>query len=146
MSSGRVRVEGLKELRKACRTLAQDDAWKGDLRTAGKAAAEVVAAESRRTASSGLSTLSGKAASMGGAAVATIRALAGQTRATVAGGKASVPYFGGWEFGSSGAYRQFPAKAKTSHNIYPAIEKKSSEIVQIYGDHIDVLTKKHFPE
>lgn len=142
-----VRVEGLKELRKELRALEGDDAWKGELREAGKAAAEVVAAEARRTAASGRSTLSGANATMGSRAVATIRALAGQTRATVAGGKASVPHFGGWEFGSTGRFRQFPAKArKGSHNIYPAIEAKQREIVRVYGDRIDVLMKKHFPE
>lgn len=143
----RVRVEGLKELRKELRTLEGDDSWKADLRAAGKDAAEIVAAEARRTAAAGRSTLSGKAATMGAAAVASIRSLAGQTRATVAGGKASIAYFGGWEFGSAGHYRQFPAKARNgSHNIYPAIDTKRDEVIEIYGDRIDVLTKKHFPE
>lgn len=144
---GRVRVEGLKELRKELRSLEGDDAWKGELREAGKAAAEVVAAEARRTAAGGRSTLAGSNATMGSRAVASIRALAGQTRATVAGGKGTIPYFGGWEFGSTGRYRQFPAKARNgSHHIYPAIDSKQDEIVRLYSGRIDILMKKHFPE
>ena len=141
----RIEVTGLKELRKELRALESDGTWKAELRAAGKAAAEVVATEARRTASQGQVTLAGTPASMGGAAVASIRALAGQTRATVAGGKASIPYFGGWEFGSGGAYRQFPRKAGSSHNLYPAIERKRGEVVRVYGDEIDRLTKRHFP-
>ena len=63
----------------------------------------------------------------------------------MAGGGAAVPYFGGWEFGSGGAYRQFPAKASGSHNIYPAIDRKAGEVIEFYGDAIDALTRKHFP-
>lgn len=145
MARAGVRVEGLRELRKELRALEGDGSWKAELREAGKAAAEVVASEARRTAAQGMTTLAGTPATMGGRAVASIRALAGQTRATVAGGKTSIPYYAGWEFGSAGHFRQFPPKAGSSHNLYPAIERKRGEVIRVYGDHIDALTRKHFP-
>ena len=140
-----IRVEGLKELQKELRTLESDGTWKPELRAAGKGAAEIVATEAKRSAQAGKPTLAGTPASMGSRAVASIRALAGQTSATVAGGGAAVPWFAGWEFGSGGAYRQFPAKAGSSHNIYPAIDRKAGEVIEFYGDAIDRLTRKHFP-
>lgn len=143
----RIEVTGLKELRRELRALESDGAWKAELREAGLAAGRIVVEDARRSASAGLTTLAGTPASMGGAAIASIRALAGQTRATVAGGKASIPYFGGWEFGSKGKYRQFPRAGAPhgSHNLYRAVAENKQQIVDVYTEQLDQLIHRHFP-
>jgi hypothetical protein len=141
----RVDVIGGRELRKALKELEGDDAWKGELRQGGLEVAQIVATEAQRTASAGATTISGKHASMGSRAIATIRPLAGQTRATVALGKASAPEAAGWEWGSGGAYRQFPRKKKDGYNLYPALERKRAEVIEAYGKVIDRVTRPRFP-
>lgn len=138
----RVNVEGLRELRKRLAQLEGDASWKPALRDAGKAAAEVVAAEARVSAARGAVTLAGTPASMGARALGTIRALAAQTRATVAGGSAGVPWFGGWEFGSSGAYPQFPPKVKGGRNLYPALARTRDEVIAVYTRELDQVIER----
>ncbi len=138
MADLRVDVHGLKELRRELRALESDGTWKAELRSAGQKAADVVASEARRSA------LSASSPRMGSVAAGTIRALAGQTRATVAGGRASVPWYAGHEFGSS-RFKQFPGKRTGGYHLYPAIEKKRDEVIEVYGREIDNLTRKHFP-
>src|SRR5688500_1337954 len=128
MAGGRIQVHGLKELRRDLKALDAEGSYKAELRDAGKKAAEVVAEEARSRARRGATTISGTHASMGGAAIASIRSLAGQTRATVALGKASIAHAGGWEFGSGGAHRQFPRKKTGGYNLYPAIADKREEV------------------
>lgn len=136
-------VTGLRELRRDLAALDQDGAYKERLKAAGKRAATVVSDEARSTAKRGASTLSGAHATMGAAAIESIRPLAGQTRATVAGGKAKLPYFGGWEFGSHGRHRQFPAARRDGYNIYPAIKRRQREIVAAYRAEIDALLRDY---
>lgn len=143
MATGRIEVTGLKELRRDLKALDAEGAYKAQLRDAGKQAAEVVAEEARNRARRGAVTLAGTRASMGGAAIASIRSLAGQTRATVALGKASIPYAGGWEFGSGGANRQFPARRQGGYNLYPAIEDKREEVIKVYSREIGALLKRY---
>ena len=141
--AGKVQVHGLKELRRDLKALDSTGGYKAELRDAGKKAAEVVAEEARSRARRGATTISGTSASMGGAAIASIRALAGQTKATVALGKASIPYAGGWEFGSGGAHRQFPRKTPRGYNLYPAIDDKREEVIEVYSREIGSLLKRH---
>ena len=145
MAGAGVRVVGLRELRRDLRRLEDDSAWRPALRNAGYGAATIVATEAKQTATRGATTISGKRASMGAAAIATIRPLAGQTRAQVAGGKASLAYFGGWEFGSNGRYPQFPRARKSGYNIYPAIVRKRDEVIRFYVKALDDVTRAAFP-
>lgn len=146
MAGPAIRVKGLKETRKALRTLSQDGTWKPELRQVNKAAAEIVVTEARKRAGRGGTNLAGGPARLGGRGVASIRALASQTKATVAGGGASVPWYGGSDFGSGGRYRQFPAKKEKGRFIYPAIEDKMDEVLRVYTAGLDRLTGKYFNE
>jgi hypothetical protein len=126
----RVEVVGLKDLRRELKKLEEDDVWRPELRNAGLAAGEIVATEARRTAAAGQTTRAGKHATMGHEALATIRTLAQQTRVFVAGGSERVVWFKGWE-GLARA-KQFPPATADGYNIYPAIERKRSEVIESY--------------
>lgn len=142
MSGGKVKVEGLKELRKALRTMSKDDTYKQDLRGAGLSAAKIAETEARANARRGSVTKSGKHATMGSVAIASIKAGAGQARATLTGGRASLPYFVPWNFG--GRAKQFPRAAEPDHAMWKAVSEKQPEIVKVYTDGIERLTGKHF--
>lgn len=143
MVRARVDVEGLRDLRKRLAQLESDGSWKTGLKQAGFRAATIVADEARSSAARGATTLAGSAATMGARALATIRALAAQTRATVAGGSAGVPWFGGWEFGSSGRYRQFPAKKAGGRNLYPALARTRDEVIAVYTRELDQVVERY---
>ena len=134
-----IQVTGLRELRRDLAALDSEGAYKERLKAAGKRVATIVSDEARASAARGATTLSGTRATMGGAAIASIRPLAGQTRATVALGKAALPYAGGWEFGSHGGHRQFPAAKADGYNLYPAIKRKRSEVISAYTREIEAL-------
>lgn len=146
MAGPAVRVQGLKEARRALRTLSDDGTWKPELRAVNKSAAEIVVVEARSRAARGGTNLAGGPARLGSKGIGSIRALASQTKATVAGGGASVPWYGGSDFGSGGAHRQFPAKLKKGRFIYPAIDDKMTEILRAYTRGLDRLTSKYFNE
>lgn len=129
-----VRVEGLKELRRDLRKLAEDETWKPALREAGRRAAGVAVDEAKSIASG---------TRAGHEAIETIRALAGQTKAQIAGGTARVVWFAGWNFGSS-RYKQFPPKAKPDYFLFESVERKREEIVRVYADAIDQLVGQYF--
>lgn len=131
-----IKVQGLKELTKDLRRLDSDGPWRAELRDAGKGAAEIVATTAKRTA------MSASNPRMGSRAAGSIRALAGQRRAAVAGGRASIPWYGGHEFGSR-KYAQFPPKRKDGYHLWPAAEKERPKVVEFYTDAVDDLMKKH---
>lgn len=135
-SGGRIEVHGLKELRRDLRRLDTTGAYKAELRDAGRKAADVVATEGRRTAMGAANPR------MGSVAAGSIRSLAGQARATVAGGRASVPWYVGHEFGSV-RYRQFPRRTPGGRHLYPALARKRNEVIRVYSDEIGGLLKRH---
>lgn len=136
MAGGRVNVVGLKELRRDLKALDSEGGYKAELKDAGRKAAEVVATEARRSA------LGAANPRMGSVAAMSIRALAGQTRATVAGGKASVPWYAGHEFGSA-RYRQFPRPRQGGYHLFPALGRKRDEVIEVYSNEIGALLKRH---
>lgn len=145
--SASVKVTGLRELRRELRRLEPASEWQPALKAAGRAAGQIVADDATSSAAAGATTISGKHASMGSAALATIRVLAQQARVFIAGGRASLAYYGGWEFGSSGRHRQFPPKrGADGYNIYPAIAKNRDEIIQTYVKGIGPLLERAFPD
>lgn len=136
----------MKETRGALKALSQDATWKPELRAVNKDAAEIVADDARTKAGQAGRNLAGGLAKLGSRGVASIRALASQTKAQVAGGGASVPWYGGSDFGSGGGYRQFPPALKKGRFIYPAIDDSMDEVLRVYTRGIARLTGKHFPE
>ena len=141
----KIKVVGLKELRRDLRKLSEDGAYKPGLRAAGMKAATVVADEARRTAARALPNHAGGVARMG-PALGSIRPLASQRGAQVAGGGASYPWFGGDEFGSHGGHRsrQFPTAKEDGYNLYPAIERKRDETAKVYIEAMYGVVKPYF--
>lgn len=137
----KLRVDGLRELRKELRAI--DAAFPKELRAANKQVAEqVVVPEARRRA--GALTRP----RVGSRLLATIRALASQTSATVAMGGARTPYARGMEFGSI-RRKQFAPWRGNDRNagyfLYPTIRERSDDIVETYSRVIDELTERAFP-
>lgn len=140
----KLKVVGLKELRADLRKIESDGTWKPELRSAALAAANVVADEAKRRGGQSFTNLAGGRAALGSKGIGSIRALASQTRGQVAGGGAGVPWYGGSDFGSHGAYRQFPGAKSEGRFIYPALEDKQQEVLDTYRDALDGVIRKHF--
>lgn len=145
-----VTVEGLIPFQKELR--AANAAFPRLLRVANKEAAEMVAEEARRNASS-----------QGGAARKTapsIKALAQQRNASVKIGGKAYPYALGAEFGAI-VYKQFKPWRGNQHNmpsgisfdeqttgyfLYPAIRAKRGEVMDAYGELVNKAMDKAFPD
>lgn len=133
-----IRVTGLKELRAELRQV--DAAFPKQLQKANKKVAELIAEGTRSVFSS-----------MGGSApkvAPTVKALASQTRAQVkvgggSGVGAEVSMGNLW---GSARYKQFPAPVPAGFALYPTIKARSDEIVDVYGDALDDLLKRAFPD
>lgn len=139
MARAEITVIGLRELRRDLKALDNEGGYKPRLREAGLRVARIVADEARANARRGATTLAGTRATMGSVAIESIRPLAGQARATVAGGRKSLPYYTGWEFGSAGRNRQFPATRSGGYNLYPAVVSKRGEVLAAYRAEIERL-------
>ena len=139
-----VEIEGLKELRKELKRMGSE--WPKELQKTNKQAAALVVPEAKRRAAQSHSNLAGGVARVGSRGVASIRPLATQRSAQIAGGGAKVPWFGGNEWGSSGRFRQFPARAKEGHILWPAAKAKEPEVIKAYEKMLDDLTKRAFPD
>lgn len=135
-----IRVEGLAELRRALRKAEQVDDLT-ELRVALKRAASVVAADAQS-----------RVPSRTGRARGAIRAVSGGNKAYVVGGKKKIPYYGWLDFGSrspqTGQPRSVgpwtgsgkgPAKGRF---IYPAIDAKRPEVVDLVGDAVGQALKR----
>lgn len=96
-------------------------------------------------------------------AAASLKPARQAARAQVSGGGAGVPFFGGAEFGAGRdqpridvgpgpgrGYNQFKAWTGNGSNagrfLYPAIRQDTAEIVEMYGDALEKLAAKAFPD
>jgi hypothetical protein len=140
----RVDIQGLKELRSALRKV--DAQFPKELRLANKAAADIVVPEAKRRAGQSRPNLAGGVARAGSRGAGSIRALAQQTSAQIAGGSAGVPWFAGNDRGSGGAYRQFPSASAEGYILYPAAKAKRNEVVEVYNKMLGELTHEAFPD
>lgn|SRR5574337_175545 len=140
----RIDVQGLKELRSALRKAGTQ--FPKELRVANLAAADIVVPEAKRRALQSRPNLAGGAARVGSRGVGSIRALAQQKAAQIAGGSAGVPWFAGNEFGSSGRYRQFPSASRDGYILWPAAKAKRDEVVQVYERMLEALAAEAFPD
>lgn len=140
MAQPRIRVDGLKELRRDLKRAEQLEDLR-DLRDGLKAAAGVVADEARS-----------RVPKRSGAAAGSIRATAGGNRAFVVGGKKKVPYYGWLDFGSrsprsgqSWSVGPWTNSGKGPHKgrfIYPAIDAKDRQVVALIRDAVDKALNK----
>lgn len=146
-SSG-IHVDGLKELQRELKSL--DAEWPKELRKANKEAAEMVAARTRRSFARGTG--------VDPKVVPSIRALAQARSAAVKIGGQRFPFalgaeFGGGKFGKgnptpAGGYTtQFrPHRGRAGYHLYPTLRRSTDEVVDLYGDLIDDLTRRAFPD
>lgn len=143
MSSVRVDVQGLREFRRELKKL--DGRFPKELRAINKRAADMIVPPARRNAGASRPNQAGGTARGGSKLVGTVRALASQSRAHVAMGGARVPWARGTEWGSSGRYRQFPARSSDGYVLYPAVKEMLPAIRAAYGDMVDQLLREAFP-
>lgn len=135
---GVVAVEGLDELRRELKKL--DDAGLTDqLKDANKAVADLVVQRAQAKASTRMERR----------AAGSLRSARQAARAVVKGGSASVPFFGGAEFGSL-RYTQFRpwtgSNSQSGYFLYPAIRESTDDIVELYGDEVMKISAKAFPD
>lgn len=138
IKTGSIRVDGLRELSRALKSMDKD--LGKDLQKANKSAASLVADHARAAAYS----LGGVAAHV----APSLKASAGRMSASVSGGGATYPMFGGAEFGSI-RYRQFEtwrgSSSDAGYFLYPTIRRDVDQIVELYAEALDNLLGKAFP-
>lgn len=138
-----VRVEGLRELRRELRAI--DRQLPQEVRRLNREVGQrIVLPEAQRRARQSRTTVKGRRTHLGGRGVATIRVTASQGRAQLVGGGARAPYYAGHEWGSRGAYPQFPIANRGGYILYPAVAAKREEIVEAYGDGLEALMRRVF--
>lgn len=142
MANPQIKVTGLKELRATLKAMSEDTEWRGELKTINRAAAGVAVDEAQSLAGRGATIHSGKHATMGHVARATIRALGGANSAVLAGGSAAVPWFPPWNFG--GRANQFPSPGSPDNYLFRSIENKRNEIENVYLAGMDRFTAAKF--
>lgn len=122
MAGDRVRVEGLRELRKALKNAQKDYE---DLKAAGLEAAEPVERQARVLVPKLTGALEGTLRSAGQASGAVVRA-----------GFARVPYAGVIHFG-------WPARNISPNPfLYDALDQRRSDVIRIYQERINDISKK----
>lgn len=152
MADEAVRVAGLDQFRKELRKLDDAGLIEG-LKDANFEVAELVVRSAKANAST----------RMENRAAATLKARRGQRRAEVGLGNARTPFAIGAEFGagqnivrrsvngrSFRGYNQFRqwrgSDSGAGYFLYPAIRAETDKIVEVYGDSIDKLMSKAFPD
>mgnify|MGYP000483430577 CR=1 FL=1 len=132
-----VRVDGLREFRADLKAL--EDRLPRELTKVNKRAAEFLAQRARARGQS-LGSVAAKAAE-------TLRASGSQLGGYVIGGDGA-PYFFGAEFGAF-AYPQFKpwrgSGGDAGYFVYPEIRASEEEVVDMYGDLLDDLAARAFP-
>lgn len=130
-----IKVAGLKEFRRELKKL--DGDFPKEMSRVNNDVAGLVADAARSKAAGQGSTLEKAAPS--------IRAMKGATRAQIAIGSSQYPYALGAEFGSI-RYKQFPSPIPGGRSLYPTIRAKRNEVMERYGDLVDDVAKKAFPD
>lgn len=139
-----VRVEGLRELRRAFRQI-QDVEGTRELRTGLRDAADIVATEAR----SRVPTRTGQARD-------SVRATAGGNTAYVRGGKARVPYYGWLDFGTRSPIAGNPRSVgpwsgtgpgpQGGRFIYAALEAKDRQVAELVAAAVEQALDRLFTQ
>lgn len=138
-----VNVTGLKELRKAVKE-AGDELPKEMRQTNKNVAERIIEPAAKERGRQSRRNLAGGRAALGSVGVASIRTLATQKSATIAMGGGRVPWAGGSEWGSGGAYRQFPPKNPEGYILYPTVKDKRDEVIEAYLEEMERFTGRIF--
>jgi hypothetical protein len=153
MSGGAVQVVGLREFQRELRRLEDTELVNG-LKDVNHQVAQRVTGWAQARAA-GLGPMQSRAAG-------SLRASRTQARAQVTGGGAKVPFFGGAEFGAG---RNLPRSTRrgmvrgwnqfhpwrgsgvdAGYFLFPSIRSHNTEIVTMYGDAIQQLARRAFPD
>lgn len=149
----RIDVRGMDEFRRALKQLDSQAEIEDQLKDVNKDVADLVVQKARARA---FTPLQRKAAE-------SLKAARQLRRAAVSGGGARYPFFGGAEFGADRGISRIGPRGRryVGHNqfepwrgssrdagyfLYPAIRDNTEELVEMYGDAIDQLTRKAFPD
>lgn len=139
-----VRVQGLDKFRSELRKIQQSGGADGIalLKEANYRVASMVVGKAQSRASS-IGPMQAKAA-------ASLRPGRQQARAVVSGGSARVPFFYGAEFGAL-QYKQFlpwkkPGNGNTGYFLFPTMKAETQNIINMYGDELDKISKDAFPD
>lgn len=148
-----VEVEGLKPFVKELKALGDAD-LSAEFKDANVAVADLIVERARARAAG-----EGRQAK---AAAKTLRAVKSKVRAEVVMGGTKAPWVFGAEFGAqqdkprartSGTYRgfnQFKPWRGSGENagyfLYPAIRASTDDVVDLYGERLDELVSKAFPD
>lgn len=137
MAESHIEVDGLRDFQKALKQAGDD--FPKELRVASKDAAEIVAAGTRQS----FSSRSGVAPKV----AASVKVLAQQRGAAVRIGGKAFPYALGSNFGAGPRYPQFPqfAGSGDDYSLYKTIRARRAEVLESYGDAVDRLARKAFP-
>lgn len=143
-SQDTVKVQGLDKFRSELRKLQQSGGSDGIalLKEANYQVALMVVGKAQSRASS-VGPMQARAAS-------SLRPGRQQARAVVSGGSARVPFFFGAEFGAL-QYKQFlpwkkPGNGNTGYFLFPTMKAETQNIINMYGDELDKITKSAFPD
>jgi len=141
MAQRAVEVHGLREFRRELRQAGQQ--FPKELRQANKDAAEVVVPEVRRRAPKGPHEGGGNVQPI----VASVRAGGTQRAGYVAVGGARSPHAPVYEFPGATLPRhasESRTRVATQPYIYPSLDAKADEVVEVYGKALDRLTRRAF--
>jgi hypothetical protein len=152
-SGGAVQVVGLREFQRELRRLEDVELVNGLKEVNYQVADRVTRWAQARAATVGPMQMR---------AAGSLRASRTQARAQVTGGGAKVPFFGGAEFGAAQnrprstrrgmrlGWNQFHpwrgSGVDAGYFLYPAIRSHNTEIVRMYGDGIEELSRRAFPD
>jgi len=132
-----IRVQGLADLRRELKALNLTE----DLKDANNRVAQLVADEAEKKARA-LGRMEAKAAE-------SLKANRAQSKATVSIGGARYPFALGAEFGSF-RFKQFRSWTGSNEGsgywLWPAIRETRERVIEMYGDEIEKLTAKAFPD
>ena len=147
-----IRVDGLKEFRRELRKLADDGTWTRELRQVNYEVAQTALREVQRLAQTQPRIIGKRRRPERGHwsdYVGNYRVVASQTSAGVRLG--TTTRRGGWYLGSnfgsiSPLKRQFPPQGNPDHALYKGIEQALPRTVERYGDALDKLARRAFPD
>ena len=135
MPNPEIRVRGLKEFRRKLAKLANEGP--GLLKEANIKTATFVAGMAQ-TRAAGVSRQAAKAAG-------TLRPVKSGIAARISGGT-GIGFFYGAEFGSNRYHQFMPHRGQTGYFLYPTIRGEMDVIVDFYGDEIERVSRRAFPD
>jgi hypothetical protein len=146
-----IRIDGLREFRRELRKLSDDGTWTRALREVNAQVAQEALREVQRLAQTQPRIIGKRRRperEHWSDYVGSFRVVASQTSAGIRLGSTvrRKGWYMGSNFGSHGRFKQFPGQSVPDHALYKGIEQALPRTVERYGDALDRLAKKAFPD